>query len=90
MDIYDMYSIIKGQLPDSRLISVRFIGHLSFYFLYVKDILLYNQRLFHICLTKSVNHLLADLKLTLSVCLNNYICCCLIFRTTFFQQISDK
>lgn len=70
MDIYDLYPIIKGQLPDSRLISVRFIGHLSF--LYVKNILLYDQRLFiRICLTKSVDQLLTDLKFTLSVCLDH-------------------
>ena len=56
-----------------------------------ETILFYDQQLFIcLCLTKSVDQLLTDLKLTLSVCLNNYICCCLIFRATFFQQISDK
>ncbi len=79
----------KGQLPDPRLISIRFIGQLSLFI--CKNILLYDQRLFIcLCLTKSVDQLLTDLKFTLSVCLDNYICCCLVFRATFLQQISDK
>ena len=37
-----------------------------------------------------MDHLLTDLKLALTIGLNNNVGCCLVFRTTFLHQICDK
>ena len=37
-----------------------------------------------------MDHLLTDLKLALTIGLNNDVGCCLVFRTTFLHQICDE